>query len=67
MKSGVPSMWRQRSSERRADCGMMIRALKKMKNPGKKMIEIDNKKDRIWKDHLLNVQCIEKFENQEKQ
>lgn len=46
---------------------MMICALKKMKNPGKKMIESNSKKDRIWKDHLLNVQCIEKFENQEKQ
>ncbi len=31
------------------------------------MIEINSKKDRIWKDHLLNVQCIEKFENQAKQ
>jgi hypothetical protein len=45
----------------------MICALKKMKNPRKKMIEINSNKDRIWKDHLLNVQCIEKFENQEKQ
>jgi hypothetical protein len=36
-------MWGQRSSERRADCGMIC-ALEKMKNPRKKMIEIRARK-----------------------
>jgi hypothetical protein len=55
-------MWGQRSFERRANCGMIC-ALEKIKNPRKKMIEIKKNKDKIWKEHILNVQCIEKFEN----
>jgi hypothetical protein len=47
-------MWGQRSSERRADFGMIC-ALEKMKNRIKKMIEVKSKKDRIWKDHLLKT------------